>query len=117
MNKENVEKDNYIIIIYKPKENNDDNDDDNGDNYDNGGKIRIFGRKFIENNKDNCDITYNGISHKLTEFFEDIEEKYDHKGEILLTLNGINNITDISYIFAKCKKLESIIILPKNIFF
>ena len=104
MYKKNDEKDNYIIIIYKPKQNN-------------KTKVRIFGRIFVENNKDKCNITYRGKDFKLKEFFEDIDENYNHNGQILLTLNGINNITDISHFFANCDNLESIIILQKNNFF
>ena len=103
MSQKNDEKNNYIIIIYKPKENN-------------NTKVRIFGSNFVENNKGKCYITYGGINHKLKEFFEDIDENYNHNGLIIFTLNGINNVTDISYFFAECDNLESIILLQKNIY-
>ena len=103
MDQKNDEKDNYIIIIYKPKENNDT-------------KVRIFGKEFVKNNKDKCCITYRGKCYELKEFFEDIDCNYNHNGEILLTLNGINNITDISYFFAECDNIETIILLKDNFF-
>ena len=62
---------NYIEIVYQPKDNNED-------------KIRLFGRNFINNNKDKCKIVYKRKTYELKEYLEDIDHKYNYKDEIIL---------------------------------
>ena len=69
--------------------------------------IRLFGKAFIENNKNNCKIKVNSIEKELIEFYDDIEtNKKEEKLEIKLI--GINKITDMSYMFNQCKSLVSL---------
>ena len=72
----------------------------------NKNKIRIFGKEFVGNNKNKCKIKYNDDGyHTLREY---IEIKND-KGDIIeIKLNGINDITDLSNMFADCDMLISL---------
>ena len=58
------------IIIMKPIENNKE-------------RVRIFGKKFVKNNQDKCKIEYKDKIYELKEYFEDIDNNYNHKDEIL----------------------------------
>ena len=80
-------------IIYKP--NNED-------------KVRIFGNRFVCNNKENCKIIYNKKEYELKEYFNDIDKKYNNKDEIKIKLKGINNITNMNCMFRDCKSLSSL---------
>ena len=68
-------------------------------------EIRIFGDKFVENNKKICKIVYNNQEQELvgtiniTDFNNDFLE---------ITLNGINNIVNASYMFYNCISLTSL---------
>ena len=82
---------NEINIIYKVnKVNNED-------------KIRIFGYNFVENNKKICKFIYNNKEYELTEKFE-----VANKDKLEIKLIGINNVTNMSCLFAKCKNLVSL---------
>ena len=67
-------------------------------------KIRIFGKKFVENNKDKCKIIYKEKEYLLTEFL-DIKEDEDL---LELKLFPIDKITDMSNIFCNCDSIESL---------
>ena len=84
-----------IELIYKPKPYPDE-------------KTRIFGRCFVNTNKDNCKIIYKNNEYDLKEYFDDIEKKYNHKDIISIKLKGLNNITDMSFMFDECKSLISL---------
>ena len=71
--------------------------------------LRIFGKKFVNNNKDKCEIIYDGKIYKLTQFCYDIDKNYKEKDLFIIKLRGINNIYDSSYMFFCC---ESLISLP-----
>ena len=77
-----------INIIYKS----------NGNN-----KIKIFGKTFGNNNKNNCKIIYKGKEYELQEYFEN----KNNNDEIILTLRIFNNITNMSYMFKDCHALYS----------
>ena len=83
-----------IEIIYKSNKNNEE-------------KIRIFGKKFVNNNKKKCKIVYKCQEYELKEYFEDIVTNYNYKGDIILTLRIIKTITDISFMFSECISLYS----------
>ena len=68
------------------------------------GKIRLFGDKFVENNKNNCRIIINNKMNKL-ESFIDIKENKIEKGILEIKLKKLNEVTDMSYIFSKCSSL------------
>ena len=79
-------------IICKYKINNSDN-------------ITIFGKQFVENNKNICKIIYEGKEQDLNDIFN----TKDIKKEILeIKIIGINNITNASYMFYNCVSLLSL---------
>ena len=86
-----IDNNNEITIQYKKTENKN--------------KIRIFGKYFVENNKNKCQIKYKG-GHKILEEYIDIKE--DENDIIEIKLNGVNDILDISYMFADCDCLKSL---------
>ena len=71
-------------------------------------KIKIFGDCFVETNIYKCKILYNDIEYELNENFLDIDEGYELKSPIKFKLKGINNITDISWIFDECNLFSSL---------
>jgi len=70
-------------------------------------KLRIFGNDFVNNNVNKCKIIYKEKEYKLTRYLEDIDNKYNPNDIISLKLKGINNITDMCNMFAKCNSLYS----------
>ena len=84
---------NYITIRYKiNKESN---------------NIKIFGRDFINNNKSKCNFIYNNKFYKLMEYF-DYNECYKFNDILEIKLIGINDITNLSYMFSNCTSLISL---------
>ena len=80
---------NEITIIYK---------------INNSKEIKIFGEEFVKNNKGKCKIIYKGKDYELEEYF-----KIKNNEDILeIKLSGINNVTDMNYMFHDCKFLESL---------
>ena len=71
-------------------------------------KIQIFGETFVENNKNNCKIIYNGNEYNLNAFFDTDKISMDEEKILKIKLKGINNITDMSYLFDNCKSLFSL---------
>ena len=82
-----------VTIIFKPILNNIDN-------------TRILGKSFVEKNKDKCYIEYQGAIHDLKEYFEEIDNNYNHQDMKVFFLIGVNKIKDMSYLFADCNKLS-----------
>ena len=68
----------------------------------------IFDLKFINNNKNLCKIYYNNELYELKEYFEDIDNNYNHDHLIKFILCINTNITDMSYMFNGCTMLTSI---------
>jgi surface protein len=61
-------------------------------------KMKIFGKKFVENNKDKCILIINGKENPLTEFYT--LKKNDLKNnELEIKLKLTKKITDMSYMF------------------
>ena len=69
-------------------------------------KIKIFGKKFVQNNKNNCHLIHGNKKYGLTEFFE--LYNFDNKKTLEIKLIGINNILDSSFMFYGCKSLISL---------
>jgi len=68
-----------------------------------GSDIKIFGQIFVDNNKEKCKII---INEKEEELKSIIKSKDIIRMDILtIKLKGINNITDISYMFEGCNSL------------
>ena len=69
-------------------------------------KIRIFGDKFVENNKGNFQMIINGNIYELNRFYNIKNEK---ENEILeVKLKQIKDVTNISYIFSGCSLLTKL---------
>ena len=69
--------------------------------------LTIFGNKFVKNNKEKCKIFYQNKFHELNEYL-DISNYNNDKNKLEIKLTGINNITDMSYMFYNCSTLISI---------
>jgi len=66
-------------------------------------KIRIFGDKFVENNKNKCKMIINDNEYELnTHINEDI---INRKKSFEIKLKEIETITDMSYMFYECTDL------------
>lgn len=80
----------------------------------NKNKIRIFNNKFVNNNKNKCNLIYKNRIFPLKEYFsiEDIEKEKTNK--LIIYLIELENITDLSYMFQDCTALEEYTNLKKN---
>ena len=109
-NRLNINNTNEMIIIYKINdEDNEDSEDnqyeDSEDNQDEDKyEIKLFGKKFIENNKNNCKIIIDNKEQDLIEYL-----KINKNEKILkIKLKEIKTITDMSYMFYGCNSLISL---------
>ena len=66
-------------------------------------KIRLFGDKFVENNKNNFQMIIKNEHYKLDSFYDVKNEKENDILEI--KLKQINDVTNLSYMFNKCLDL------------
>ena len=64
-----------------------------------------MGSEFVKNNKNNCKIIYKNKEYELREY---INIKDNKKEKIEIKLKGINNIKNMSHMFAECKSLSSL---------
>ena len=71
-------------------------------------KIKLFGNKFVMNNKNICQIIYEDNNYNLMEFLELEYNNIENNNIIVIKLIGINNIIDASYMFFECKSLISL---------
>ena len=69
----------------------------------NQNEIKIFGNKFISNNKDLCKIIYENKEYNLTEYFDCKNIK---NNLLKIKLQGINNIIDLTSMFEGCSELS-----------
>ena len=67
--------------------------------------IRIFGSDFVENNKNIYKIIINNKEYKLSVSYN---VKNNNNNEIKIKLKGIDNVTNMSYMFYKCSLLLSL---------
>ena len=72
-------------------------------------KIRIFGKNFVKNNYENCEVIINNTKKELAEYYNRIGN--EEEIEIKLIIN--KRIIDISNIFSGCKYLITILNLNK----
>ena len=92
-NEEEINKGNIITLKYKINKNEE--------------KIQVLNNFFVENNKKNFKIFYEGKKYELTEFFNIKND--DNKSILDLKLIQINNdIKNISYMFSGCSSLLSL---------
>ena len=80
-----------INIIYKIEEEN---------------NIRIFGSEFVKNNKNICKMIIDNKEYEITE--EYYIENNNNNNKLKIKLKGIDNVTDMSYMFARCSSLSSL---------
>ena len=73
--------------------------------------IHMFCGKFVKRYKEKCKIIYNGNIYPLTTHFplSNISNEDKQKGEIKITLEGIDYISDMSYMFSRCNDLKKVI--------
>ena len=82
-------------IIYKV------NEDDN--------EVNIFDSLFVERNKNKCKIIYEGKEEELKEKMEIYKSWFSKKiNKLEIKLKGINNVTNMSYMFYGCSSLSSL---------
>ena len=74
-------------------------------------KIKIFGDKFVENNKTNFQMIINENNYELNSFYIIKKEKENNKLEI--KLRQINDVTNISYMFDECITLTELANISK----
>jgi len=67
--------------------------------------INIFGKKFVENNKNICRMI---IDNKEYEICQKYNIKGYNKNKLEIKLKGIDNINNISYMFDCCSSLSSL---------
>ena len=68
--------------------------------------VKIFGKLFVENNKDNIKIIYNNKEYDLTEYFE-VDSK-ENSLKIKITKIGDKLIKDLAHMFYDCSSLISL---------
>jgi len=90
----NIEKNNNEINITYNSENKDD--------------VHIFGKKFVENNKDKCKIVFKNKEYELKENFHLKDYTNDKLNKLQIKLINIKNITNMSYMFSDCQLLSSL---------
>ena len=99
-----------LIIEYKLTEKNKDKDNENqNEKKESEEKIRIFGEKFVKENKGKFKIIYENIEYELTEYLEDIDKEHHKEDLVTLKLRFVENNIDMSYMFFNCSKLFSIL--------
>ena len=67
--------------------------------------INIFGREFVENNKNICKMI---IDDKEYEIRGQYNVNINNNDKLKIKLKGINNITNISFMFFGCLSLSSL---------
>ena len=75
-------------------------------NIENKKRIKLFGQAFVKENKDKCKLEINNLLIDLIDYYK-IENDLNLK-ELEIKLIGINNITNMSHMFYKCKSLISV---------
>ena len=82
--------DKEINIIYDIKEEN---------------KIRIFGSKFVKNNRNICKMIIDNKKYEIAEYFN-IEKYKNNNNKLKIILKGIDNIKNMSNMFDGCSSLS-----------
>ena len=73
--------------------------------------VRLFGSKFVSNNKNKCKILFNRQIQELSDFYKidnDLRKYINSKNgilEIKLKMNKNENLTDMSHMFKDCSSL------------
>ena len=110
--KNNVKDNNIdeITIIYKNKKINNINEKIKNNIKNKLGeemsKNKLFGERFVRNNKNNCKIVINGKEKELVSFYD--IERLEENVILEIKLKGINKIKNMSYMFCGCLSLLSL---------
>ena len=72
----------------------------------NQSELKIFGKYFVEENKENCKIIYEYKFYELNEYLN-ISNCDKNLGIVEVELTGINNITNMAFMFYDCESLLS----------
>ena len=67
-------------------------------------KIQIFGKKFVENNRDKCFILYKDKIRYLETYFQ-VKDINKEDEQLKLLLTGLNDVSNRSYMFQECDSL------------
>ncbi len=77
-------------------------------NIKDGDKIKLFDEDFVKNNKDNCKIKIEDKEYELMEYFNINNLKNKNNNILSIELKGIENVTNMSYMFYECSLLNSL---------
>ena len=69
--------------------------------------IRIFGTKFVENNKNICKMMIDNKEFEITEEYN-IENYKNNNNKLKIILKGITNVTNMTEMFRECSLLSSL---------
>ena len=69
-------------------------------------RIRIFGEQFVKNNEKILKMEIEGEKRELSEYYDNKEKEYNF---IDISLIGMENVNNISYMFAGCSSLFDIL--------
>ena len=73
---------------------------------------KLFGERFVKNNKNKCKMIINEKEYEIWSYLPNYH-KYLNEGELKIKLIGIENISDFSYMFSGCLSLISLPNLSK----
>ena len=68
--------------------------------------VKLFDSMFVENNKNKCNLIFNGNQTDLVEYFKNKEDKEEINVELIEKENAA--ITNMSYMFNNCKNFDSV---------
>ena len=68
--------------------------------------VDIFGYIFVENNKNICKMIIDNNEYEIREKF--VVKNYNNYKKLKIKLKGINNITNMSFMFRECSSLFSL---------
>ena len=71
-------------------------------------KMKIFGEKFIENNKNNFKIKINNEEKDLCEYYKPNDDNNNNEEYLIIELIKINDINNLSFMFHECSLLFSL---------
>jgi len=73
--------------------------------------IKIFGSEFVENNNNIYKLIIDNKEYKITKNYK---IKDDNKNILKIKLKGINNVTNMSFMFYECSSLLSLPDISKS---
>jgi len=77
-------------------------------NIKNENDVHIFGKKFVENNKDKCKIVFENKEYELNEYFKIKNYTSNKLKKLQIQLKYLNNVTNMHCIFQNCTSLSSL---------